>query len=569
MSAFFALLTALELQQKLAKAARRTPSISGFPRGLWRIDWIGDLAFPDRTIRRRQSSVFVHLSRLSSESVLDDPNLLLNADCTVHTRFQKKVWVSVGALSLLRVGDIWRDGKLEEEPDYELETFSDVQIDNSKWSLIKAGLKIDDSGGYLLPLAEHPWHVNCTQSYCIMVRLSEDRRLVIPCMELVRFYFGSSSELLARLFLPGLKRESLYTKAIFHRDSGHLTLELAEGIFGTSAADIGRLSLSGHAWRAAIRVNTSTLASSVAGRPIYPQALFPFEGMSTLIASGKWLTFAGKPQSTFLVYRLRSCSHPFPFRTLKYEAKSTRARSSVPQGSSAEAGVKAQGSSRGSPETLVEKDASNSLAKKSRTIQYESKFPDLVPKIIWKAQSLASGESSYAKTTEVDQTAVGEGGSERRVRSVDLLVMNGQPGPRRRPEFLRLCIEETLLMKDFNVELLTSSDHDGWTVPVSLVADEDGELDSKLFFEKIAGKPTLRRACILAFRKAQTDIFAVIIESSAPCTRLYPSAGHGEDQLWQTLARATADFLEGPETGNLTLSQKVDRAFEKASVKVP
>jgi hypothetical protein len=36
--------------------------------------------------------------------------------------------------------------------------------------------------------------------------------MVVPCMELIRFYFGSSNPLLSRLFLPGLNRKKLFTK---------------------------------------------------------------------------------------------------------------------------------------------------------------------------------------------------------------------------------------------------------------------------------------------------------------------------------------------------------------------
>ena len=40
--------------------------------------------------------------------------------------FQRKVWVSAGNLPLLRIGDVWRDGKLEASPDYQLERFIDL-----------------------------------------------------------------------------------------------------------------------------------------------------------------------------------------------------------------------------------------------------------------------------------------------------------------------------------------------------------------------------------------------------------------------------------------------------------
>jgi hypothetical protein len=154
-----------------------------------------------------------------------------------------------------------------------------------------------------------------------MLELPQNRRLIIPCMELIRFYFGSSSNLLTKLFLPPLVRDTLYSKPHFDKFSGRLTLQLAVGISGVSAADIGRMHMDPHAWRTAVHVGTSLLKGSVSGQGAYPQAYFPFEGQTDLIASGKWLSFQDDPRATFIVYSLRSCSHPFPFRSLRYDVK--------------------------------------------------------------------------------------------------------------------------------------------------------------------------------------------------------------------------------------------------------
>jgi hypothetical protein len=61
-------------------------------------------------------------------------------------------------------------------------------------------------------LTEHPWHWDGTKSNCMQVKLPGGRCMVVPCMELIRFYFGSSNPLLSRLCLPGLNRKKLFTK---------------------------------------------------------------------------------------------------------------------------------------------------------------------------------------------------------------------------------------------------------------------------------------------------------------------------------------------------------------------
>ncbi len=303
------------------------PCISVFPRDQsdWRIDWFGEIAFPDRSIRRKQPSVLVHLSKVTDDRFATDPLVLLSPLCTGPAKLQKRVWISVGTVVLIRIGDIWRNGQLVHRPDYELEQFSKVQINKTSTAIVKAGLNLNESG-FLLPMGEHPWHMQCTQSYCLMVQLPQGCRMIIPCMELVRFYFGSSSTLLTKLFLPPLIRESLFTSAFIDPGSRMLRIDLADKIPGTSAADIGRCSMDLIAAHAAKVVGNSCLRASIVGDPIYPLAFFPFEGMTSLIASGRWLSYGGVPKSTFLVYNLRSCSHPFPFRSLQYTTRGIQPR---------------------------------------------------------------------------------------------------------------------------------------------------------------------------------------------------------------------------------------------------
>ena len=154
------------MDRKKPFVSNSLPSVSVFPQDgkFWRIDWFGEMAFPNRAIRRTQPSLLVHLSRVLDPNFHDDPSILLSADSTSPARFQRKVWVSVGLLPVLRIGDIWRDGKLEARPDYQIEHFPDLRIADTTIHLVKSGLNLDDKG-FLLPLSEHPWHLQCTHSY--------------------------------------------------------------------------------------------------------------------------------------------------------------------------------------------------------------------------------------------------------------------------------------------------------------------------------------------------------------------------------------------------------------------
>ena len=463
---------------------------------------------------------------------------------------------------------MWSNTVLEFQPDYELETFENLQIDREHTSLIKAGLNIDDKG-YLLPIAEHPWHMQCTQSYCVMVNLPDEKRLIIPCMELIRFYFGSSSSLLSKLFRPELNRKMLYSDSHFDQFSRHLKLDLATDISGVSAADIGRLRLDHKAWLAALQIGSSCLAASTTNQHSYPKTFFPFEGQTTLIASGKWLSFGNKPRNTFVVYSLRSCSHPFPFKTLRYETTSSRPKPPARTSNSArtpptDGKYKPRGAVDARDQGLVEQDASDTLTPKTKTVRFESKFPDLKKKTIWKSQALMGQSSSLPgsnpKIPPVQHASVGEPGSSRRVRPIELVVL--QDSDRRPiPEFLRTTITDISTLSSFNIDLLSASEDDGWTVPVTLLSDEDGEIDRRLFLESDAGFQQFRRACVLAFKKDSEHLCAVIIEADVPHLKLYPTTGQDSEEIWQTLKCATTDFLARPQISYELLSLLIEDAF--------
>ncbi len=95
---------------------------------------------------------------------------------------------------LLRIGDLWSEQRFVASPEHEVATFNNLRIDRTTTQLLKVGHS-DEQGNFLLPAIEHPWHMANTHSYCVRVDLGDCRSLVVPSMELARFYFGSSRRL--------------------------------------------------------------------------------------------------------------------------------------------------------------------------------------------------------------------------------------------------------------------------------------------------------------------------------------------------------------------------------------
>ena len=534
------------------------PSISAFPKdeNYWRIDWFGEVVFPNRSIRRTQPSILVYLSKIVDGSFLYDPTALLFTTLTDSAKYQRKVWVSVGTLCLLRIGDIWRNGQPVNRPDYHLERFEDLRIDASTVYLVKAG-STRNGLGFLLPTLLHPWHLQCTHSYCALVPLpGANRQLMIPCMELIRFYFGSSSSLLTKLFLPPLERGQLYKKPRFAPSSGRLSLVLADGISGASASDIGRIHLDRHAWRAAQRVGISALRASVSREQIYPQAIFPFEGETCLTADGIWLPLGSQSMATFLAFNLRSCSHPFPFRSLRYEASGNSRRPIANQQEAGKSSTKQarRSASKSESPALVEQDASGKLAGEERKFFATVRFPDLQHKVVWRSRELvgSSTDSTFCgASAAVDSVSLGKPGSSNRIRPIELAEVVSPEALDRRPvpAFLQAAVRELEALTEMTVRLLTESSDDGWTVPLTTLSNEDGEIDMRLFLEESSGSERLRirRAAVFGIRGRDGEHVSIAFVESTPLfTKFYTTTGANEDEIFDTLLCVSGDYVFRP-----------------------
>lgn len=133
-----------------------------------RIEWFGDVSYAGRS-GGRSPMVAVTLARghqgqwIRTDIVDDSP---LTAS------------MPIAYLRLLRIGD-------------------------STTSVLPAGLPVTEDGGkptYLLPFSDFDGHRGHTGAFCARVKLPDGALLIVPCMELIRFYFGDSGLLLKRLF---------------------------------------------------------------------------------------------------------------------------------------------------------------------------------------------------------------------------------------------------------------------------------------------------------------------------------------------------------------------------------
>jgi hypothetical protein len=472
---------------------------------LWRIDWFGEFYYPP-ILGNSQPSVRVAIS-----PVLCDPAML--AATATNLNNQRQISLKVGLLGLVKIGDIWQNGQCIRTPDYQTERFEKVNINKTTATIIKAGLPIN--GEFILPLDEHPWHRLQTMSYCLCVTFQNEKRIIISCVELIRFYFGSSSKLLHLLFTRQISTEDFWKSSNFDNSSGHLHLKLAENLSGMSAADIGRIALDNNAWRAARLIFDTCMAASTAREQIYPYTGFPFVGETDLVCTGKWLSYDNTPNATFVVYQLKSCSHPFPFKSLSYEtadnkkvtAKKNQPANQAPKSDNKNVILK---SANIKTQTVINTDPGKSKSGKEHWMEGSLRFTDLTKKRVWRERydtadppatillkdaatneqvGVGSGKNSNKKTRSID---VGNGYSRSELSEIDpkqhRFILDGIKVAIKR---LKLHANKT------TIALITPPSYTHPVISLPYLVDEYGEIDPISICNDSHGGERMRRGCFV------------------------------------------------------------------------
>ena len=484
----------------------------------WRIDWLGQLDYPGVVKRFRQPCVSVSISPVTDN------------DHTFCTSEQREVWVALGAIPMIEVGQIWQAGRLTKQPVPELVTFR-LAIRRDTTKLVKAGLELD--GRFLLPFDQHPWHKHHTNAYCLVVRADEHQQIVIPCMELIRFYFGSSSNVLHKLFTQPFTEELLWSKKHFDAANGHLHLKLTGGIPGDAAPDVGRIAMDPVAQRAAGLLYASCASAKSANQAAYPKTHFPFEGVTWLQATGTWIANQDGDQGLFVVSAIRSCSHPFPFSSLTYEkASTTKVTGNGAGGQNQEAVANEAGRSKRM--TVVNEDPGQAKQPKKVFAERKVRFPDLLGKRVWLNRievEIAPEVLLTGKTKETEPVAFGlpEGNGE--ARAIDTVGTRfAQPAKDSTPtlpKFAEIGIrhfrQQINLDHAFEFLPLVDSQTGEYAFELPLPVDEDGVIDEQTRFTEPDGTHRQRRVCLFGMYKRATQVHVIAVYEAKDVSH-YPFA---------------------------------------------
>ncbi|MFC3175895.1 hypothetical protein [Undibacterium amnicola] len=472
---------------------------------MWRIDWFGSVSLAEIYRRSSQPKIEVQLSQIPDQVI--DTSGIFDSENFKKSR-KRLIRLPVGLLSILKIGDIWKNGTFFERPDYDVMSFNQLKITRNSSSLIKAGLPDPETSQYFLPMSHHPQHMEHTQSYCVHIK-TDAYHIIVPCIELIRFYFGSSSTVLAKIFDAPFAQENFWISTE-NTSSSRPTIHLAPGISGHSAPHIGRIAFSKVARSAAELIGNSCITATARNEPAFPKALFPFEGETDLVVSGKWLPFNGNSKGVFLVFSLISCSHPFPFKEIKYTStkKSTSKSGEAPKtdlkAKQEKSGLLFSKARQANNTVIDEEPDKKRVAERINTQHSSAQFPDLIRKSITKIENEHIPTLMLRKEgiSVVDGLSVGDEGNLSTIHPIEFSDYDDEDFQIPKSTNKKLSLTSLVFF-----ELLKRIRQDYQHMPINLV-----RLDSRQRFNYLSTMPRivnedgeLLSSCVMSFPESSNN----------------------------------------------------------------
>ena len=227
------------------------------------------------------------------------------------------------------------------------------------------------------------------------------------------------------------------------------------------------------------------------------------------------------------------------------------------------------GSTRPAERALKEQDPSSTLAGHQYVARSRRDFPDLKRKTVWAKKAIAPKPGGEAGAgAAIRDIAIGESGSTQRVRPVGLVEAVSRAAEAV-PAFLACVVDALQDLDGYDVEVLTCSESDGWTVPITLLADEDGVIaDEHFVVEKSDQRP--RRVAAFNVVKGRDCAVLAAVEAEQLMPFLYPVSGCDGDTLWQAIRCVAKDFISVTGRGRkagLSIDWRLNASESNALIK--
>lgn len=277
------------------------------PGSTWRLNWFGAVERDPNVATEYKLQIVLTLVK---NTIHDD----WHTEAAVDQNCLRMVLVGVGQLPLLRIGSLWKDGKLIRLRSGIEQVFTlDIPCDipNFYCATDKIG------AASLIPFRDHRIMGYGKNTKCIVLsNLDDDAGIIIPVIELIRFYYCRSTRLTKSVFDGDFVHApfTIYDPNYTGKDKNIATVCRRQDVSDDDCWTIARILNSQAAFDGVRRVNDSMIRDFANIGQANPESIFPFSGTTSLKALCKKI---GNAPSRWLVLSLISCSAPFPYDELQ------------------------------------------------------------------------------------------------------------------------------------------------------------------------------------------------------------------------------------------------------------
>ncbi len=286
------------------------PIISKFPQDdvPWQVMWFGNLILRRNPNNTEEPLINVILRQLTDKKLL-----------TMRE-------VGVGQLPAIPIGSKWRNGKRIlnykdiSRNEYVKREFN-LHLSKETMEIVETGKKADTQKKYYLippPSYDFGKKQEALSAHCLCIKHNNDPYgIIIPIIEIIRFYYAGSTELCRILFNGRFhnNEDVLFDKKkSYLRDDRSYVLQLRKGYNDDDAWVVARIAGDQTALEGAKQIYGSMKLNLMTEKETYPKTMPPFTGNTKLKVWGKEIYSENKRR--FLVLEIISCSGKFPYEKL-------------------------------------------------------------------------------------------------------------------------------------------------------------------------------------------------------------------------------------------------------------
>lgn len=304
----------------------------------WKLHWFGQLDFNLQNLEPLVETTLVPLVNPRLDPEANSPELLDNR--SYNFRGARTAYVGVGQLPLFGLGVFFQQGRPVARPDYVPRVFNDLYVGERSWKIIKAKSRYyvgKNTWEYYINYGEYALGGLNLEAKCLVIDVPPPdpdgvSKLIIPCLEIVRFHYANSSEMFREILTGGAAGapNRIFNPArtrLPDRGGNGGYVQLSKFVRNEDAPIIARMAFSPYARAEANHIYRSMLNSynNAELKQYIPEARLPFtETRATLFVHGKIIHCGG--ERFFLVFWVEQCNGPFPFTTFEFDRDNTGIR---------------------------------------------------------------------------------------------------------------------------------------------------------------------------------------------------------------------------------------------------